>query len=141
MHNIQFSLENVSNIYLTKCFYHLLQIQIPICQSKTRFLHSCHNMSNYLFILIAFCSTKCGFSSTTGTNFLDLWWVYTSSKEWYSMQDAFLAHLNYKAPDQSASFSTGTDKNSLAELFNICCDVFDILWVTGHNYINWPLEI
>jgi hypothetical protein len=40
MHNIQYSLDNVS-----KC---------QICQIKTRFLCSCHNLSNYFFIYISF---------------------------------------------------------------------------------------
>ena len=56
--SVQYSLDNVSNIHLTKCAYLLIKIQMS---NKLDILCSFRNVSNYLFVQIQFCPTNMWF--------------------------------------------------------------------------------
>ena len=67
-------MQNHPNIYWTTCLSLDKDPNVQLVQSKTKYLPTFHNMTNYLFIYISFCPTKCGLSDTDGTSgtiFLD----------------------------------------------------------------------
>ena len=55
----QYYLENVSNVYWTRCLYILIQIQMSNKSKIRQSIFDLLNVYNYLFIPISFCPTTC----------------------------------------------------------------------------------
>ena len=99
MDSVQYSLDNVSNIYLTKCAYLLIKIQMS---NKLDILCSFRNVSNYLFVQIKFCPTN-------------MWFVRDQRSQRSQLSGALLGTVTL-AQSQTLTWSTQAGKNNQPDI-------------------------